>query len=93
MQASLSVSYIFCTHYSALYIHREEPEAAEEPTLDTQKLIDPCDVDIKNDKMKKRRSQSATQFKKEMETQGRVGSRDFLIKVSLQNKHENSLIR
>ena len=55
-----------------------QEEASEEP----QKLIAAIDADQSSEAVKQRRSRSALMLKKELEAQGKAGSRDFLLKVS-----------
>ena len=55
--------------------------ATEEPTEGMQKLIDTTDNDLKSEGMKQRKTKSSSLLKKELEAQGKTGSRDFLIRV------------
>ena len=59
--------------------------ATEEPADIVQNLIMP-DNDINSDTTKQRKAKSASLLKKELETQGKTASREFLIKVLFQGE-------
>ena len=71
----------WCTVEFVYYIPRALEKAEPEPAEDSQKLITSLDNDIRNDALKQRRAKSASLLKKELDTQGKVASREFLVKV------------
>ncbi|XP_013398348.1 zinc finger ZZ-type and EF-hand domain-containing protein 1-like [Lingula anatina] len=67
----------------AVPVKRTIDKATEEPSEDAQKLIKSTDNDTEVDVLKQRRSKSASLLKKELEVQGKTGSREYLKKVNL----------
>ena len=61
---------------------RSYETATEEPSEVTQKLIDTAEDDLYGDAQKQRKTRSSALLKKELETQGKTGSREYLVKVN-----------
>ncbi|CAH1794732.1 unnamed protein product [Owenia fusiformis] len=62
---------------------RNLEKAVEEPSEESQRLIQTADNDIAGDMLKQKRSRSADLLKKELEKHGKSASREFLSKVNL----------
>ena len=56
--------------------------ATEEPSEESQKLIDTAEADLYGDAQKQRKSRSSVLLKKELEAQGKTGPREYLVKVN-----------